>query len=324
MADKTKVLVKVLCDDEIKETLNSKFGEECEFCFAQDDEKTFDENVRFAEVFIGEPNPEQLTKAKSLKWLQLTWAGADKHLNMEGMMPDFCVTNASGAFGVIISEYAIGGIVAIYRSFPQYLENKKKRSWDRIDSADIIYGKKALVIGTGDLGKNVAYRLKAFGAHVVGVRKTNNTSPIEGFDEVRHVSDLDALLPEVDIVVGCLPNTPESTGMLDYDRMRKMKQDAVLVNVGRGNLIITDDLVKVLEEGRLKGVVLDVFEVEPLPDDSPLWVMDKVLMTPHISGPSFGGNWNVQENIWKIVIDNLGRYVRGEDLINVVDHKIGY
>ena len=103
-----------------------------------------------------------------------------------------------------------------------------------------------------------------------------------------------------------------------------MKKEAVLVNVGRGSLIPTDDLIRALQEGRLKGAVLDVFETEPLPSGSPLWEMDQVILTPHIAGPSFGGNTEVQDGIWNICMENLERYLNGEKLKNIVRLKKGY
>ena len=128
----------------------------------------------------------------------------------------------------------------------------------------------------------------------------------------------------MDIVIGCLPGTPETKGLLNYDRLHSMKKEAILVNVGRGSLIPTEDLIRVLEKGRLKGVVLDVFETEPLPETSPLWNKENILITPHIAGPSFGGNAEVQNMIWNICMDNLERYLDGKELKNIVRLKDGY
>ena len=132
------------------------------------------------------------------------------------------------------------------------------------------------------------------------------------------------MLPKTDIVIGCLPNTQETRGILDYKRLSLMKKDAVLINVGRGSLIKTGDLIKVLKDGHLKGVALDVFEKEPLDDDSPLWDMANVIITPHIAGPSFGGNKDVERAIWDLCIDNLSLYLDGKMLKNVVNLRQGY
>ena len=125
-------------------------------------------------------------------------------------------------------------------------------------------------------------------------------------------------------MIGCLPGTLETKGLLNYDRLHSMKKDAVLINVGRGSLIPTEDLIRALQEGHSKGAVLDVFETEPLPFDSPLWEMDQVILTPHIAGPSFGGNAEVQDMIWNICMENMERYLNGKELKNIVRLNEGY
>ena len=129
---------------------------------------------------------------------------------------------------------------------------------------------------------------------------------------------------QADIVIGCLPNTRETAGLLTAERLHAMKAGAVLVNVGRGSLAGTDDLVSALQDGHLGGAALDVFETEPLPADCPLWDMENVLLTPHIAGPSFGSSADVQNTIWHICMDNLERYLTGNPLKNVVNRSEGY
>ena len=243
---------------------------------------------------------------------------------MKDILSDIILTNASGAFGQIISEYVIGMIISLYRSFPKYWENQNEHIWQKNNSSDTIFGKKVLILGTGDIGKNVAVRLKAFGACVNGIRKKRSSSSIVGFDNIYDLSSLDELIVDSDIIIGCLPDTNETRGLITYNRLKAMKKDAILINVGRGNLIRTDDLIKVLESGHLKGVALDVFENEPLPDSSLLWNMDNVIITPHIAGPSFGGNANVQNLIWNICFENIERYLNGDELKNTVNFFEGY
>lgn len=304
-----KILVMVPCGDEIKEKLNKEFGEECQFIFAHENNALLEEHILSAEVIIGEPDKEQLLEAKELKWLQLTWAGTDKYDKMTDLPKSLKITNASGAFGKIISEYVVGNIIAIYRSFPKYWEGKKNKLWERMDTADTIFGKTALILGTGDIGSNIAHRLKSFDCRVLGIRRNNTGEELPDFDEIYTMESLEELLPKVDIVIGCLPNNEGTKGQLNNKRLNLMKQDSVLVNVGRGSLVNTEALVKILEAGRLKGAALDVFEVEPLPSDSPLWDMKNVLITPHISGPSFGGNRDVENAIWDICINNIKRFL---------------
>lgn len=299
----------VPCNQRIQDKLESEFGKNYEFCFAYGDDGRIAEVLPCAEIIIGEPDEDQILAAKKLEWIQLTWAGTDKYDKMTNLPPDLKITNASGAFGKIISEYVVGSIIALYRSFPKYWENKKSKAWKRVDSATTIFGKTALILGTGDIGSNVAHRLKAFDCKVLGIRRQLSEAKMQDFDEVHTIDSLEGLLPQADIVIGCLPNNDDTRNQLNHERLDLMKQDAVLVNVGRGSLIETEALISVLEAGKLIGVCLDVFDIEPLPDNSPLWNMENVLITPHISGPSFGGNKDVEDTIWDICIRNLKLYL---------------
>ena len=208
-----------------------------------------------------------------------------------------------------------------------YWKNKQECLWVQNRSSDTIYGKNVLILGTGDIGKNIAHRMQAFETHVTGIKRTavsEHSQQLKDFDEVYDLTALDDKLPQADIVIGCLPGTLETKGLLNYDCLHSMKKDAVLINVGRGSLIPTEDLIRALQEGHLKGAVLDVFETEPLPFDSPLWEMDQVILTPHIAGPSFGGNAEVQDMIWNICMENLERYLNGKELKNIVRLNEGY
>lgn len=319
MEAKINVWVKAPCDEATRSELLTRFGAACSFRFAEDGAFPPEQ----AEVIIGEPDREELAAAKDLRWVQLTWAGVDRYVPQRDALRGAVLTNASGAFGGIIAEYAVGAIIALYRGFPQYWENQKNHRWAQQTRARTISGKRALLLGTGDLGRSLAKRLRAFGADVTGVRRSAGAGLTE-FDRVCSLSELDALLPDADIVAGCLPDTPETRGLLTRARLRAMKPDTVFVNVGRGSLVATADLIAVLQSGHLLGVALDVLDEEPLPASSPLWDMENVLLTPHIAGPSFGGNRDVQDAIWGICMENIGRYLRGERLKNIVDLSRGY
>ncbi len=321
---KIKVLIKPQCDAEIRSRFISKFGEKCEFIFEDNESGN---SVETAEVMIGEPEESEIQKAGNLRWLQLTWAGADKYTKMKAFPSGVTLTNASGAFGKIIAEYAIGTVIALYRSFSVYWDNKQKHLWKKSDSSSTIYGKKVLILGTGDIGRNIAHRIKAFETEVIGIKRTlssGTSEQLKDFDQVYDLTALDQQLQKADIVIACLPGTPETKGILNYDRLHFMKKEAVLVNIGRGTLIPTEDLVRTLQEGHLKGAALDVFETEPLPENSSLWNMENVILTPHIAGPSFGGNTEVQDMIWNICMENLERYLDGQKLKNTVRMTEGY
>lgn len=322
--EKTSVLVLARCDTAMREILRDRFGARCAFTFIEEGGSPTIDQLRTAAVILGEPSEDELAQAESLRLLQLTWAGADKYTRMANLPQNVVLANASGAFGTIIAEYAIGSLVVLYRSFGRYWSNKQAHIWQKCDHAVTISGKTALVLGMGDIGANVAHRLKAFGAAVLGVKRTAVSAVPPDFDEAHMMNELDSLLPRADIVIGCLPNTRETAGLLTAERLHTLKAGAVLVNVGRGSLVKTDDLVAALRDGHLGGAALDVFETEPLPADCPLWDMENVLLTPHIAGPSFGGNADVQNTIWQICMDNLERYLAGKPLKNVVNRSEGY
>lgn len=194
--------------------------------------------------------------------------------------------------------------------------------WRDAGAERTIEGKTALILGTGDIGSNIAKRLSAFGTKNIGIRRTGE--PAQYFDEMYTLSNIDALLPRADLVIGCLPNTKETGHILNYDRLCLMKSDALFINVGRGSLIDTDALIRALEERRIAGAILDVLENEPLAADSPLWKMPNVLITPHISGRGFGHDPATEKKVWDICLENLRRYIAGEDIINEVDMNLGY
>lgn len=323
MEKRQTVLVMAARSAEITAQLAARFGSRCELLFAEN-EPDFDAALARANAIIGEPDEDQLQNARALSWLQLTWAGADKYARMARFPVGVTLCNVSGAFGTVISEYVLGSIVALYRAFPTYWSQQKRHVWQQHAKGSTICGKRVLVFGMGDLGANVARRLTAFGAQVTGVRRVRREALPAGFAEAYIMEEAEGLLPRADLVINCLPSTPETEGFLTRARLCSMKKGALLINVGRGSFVKTDDLVFALEKGFLGGAVLDVLETEPLEESSPLWDMGNVLLTPHIAGPSFEGNVDVQSAIWAICMDNLERYLDSEPLLHVVDRSAGY
>lgn len=315
-----KLLITVPCKLEVKESLLREFSSQYEIIFAQDDPEIITQELKTAEVVIGEPAPVLLETAKNLKWMQITWAGADRFTR--DFPENVVLTNASGAFGRIISEYTMGMILAQYKRLPQYYVNQKKKVWADLGQERSLLNKKVLILGTGNVGSSIAQKLHAFGTYNIGINRSGRCP--EHFDECHPVTELDTYLPTTDIVIGALPRTPFTQGLFDYRRMRLIQKDAMLVNVGRGTMIVTKDLEKLLEEGHFSGVVLDVMEPEPLPETSSLWTSDRVLLTPHISGIGFGHEDATEAAIWDICLENLRLYAAGKPLTHVVDVAAGY
>ena len=281
------------------------------------------ESLADADAVIGNAPVEAIRTAKELKWLQIIYAGVETYTGNPTFPGQVMLTNATGAFGGIIAEYVLAGILASYRRLFQYKDQQRMQLWKDAGSESMLMAKQALILGAGDIGEQTARRLKAFEASVTGIRRVVREKP-ECFDRMAVLDELDELLPEMDLVIGCLPKTPETIHILDERRLRRMKKGALIVNVGRGSLIETEGLVRVLEEGHLSGAVLDVTEVEPLPQDHPLWKMDQVLITPHVSGKSFGHVKQVEQKIISICCENLKRFLEGKPLCNRIDFESGY
>lgn len=315
-----KLLITVPCNAQVINCLTEEFSHTYDITFAQGDESVIARQLPTAEVIIGEPNPNQLGNAKNLKWMQITWAGADRYTR--DFPENVTLTNASGAFGRIISEYTMGMILAQYKRLPHYYVNQKNKIWADLGAERSLLNKRVLILGTGNVGGTIAQKLHAFDTYNIGINRSGKAS--EHFDEIHKLEELDALLPTADIVIGALPRTSGTIGMFDYRRMGLIQKDALLVNVGRGTMIVTKDLEKLLEEGHFSGVVLDVMDPEPLPETSSLWTCERVLLTPHISGIGFGHEDATESTIWDICTDNLRRYAAGSPLAHVVDVAAGY
>ena len=277
-----------------------------------------EEIVRDAEVVMGNISRDLLAKCGKIKWLQLQSAGANLYADIPD---DIILTNCAGAFGTAISEYMMAEILMVMKKLDKYLDNQRNGEWKRLGTVNTIAGSTVLCVGMGNIGGEMAKRMKAFGAYVIGVQRTVHDKP-DFVDELHTIEEIDELLPRADIVTMSVPETSQTIHMIDERRLRLMKKDAILVNVGRGTAIVTDDLVKVLNEGHLAAACLDVTDPEPLPEGHPLWTARNVYITPHVSG---GENTDITEkNIRERFYVNLKHYVNGEPLEHIVNKRLGY
>ena len=274
-----------------------------------------------AHVVIGDCSPKELSGFANLRWFHLVWAGVDRY-RKEDFPADALFTNGSGAYGVTIAEHMMACILSLYRQLRHYDCLQKAHVWDEHWQEGTLEGKTVLILGAGDIGQVLAKRLQVFDCKVLGIRRQKGILPC--FDEMYTLEQLDDLLPNADVVACCLPGTAETKGLLDENRLRAMKPTALLLNCGRGNLIVTKALEKVLLEGHLGGCGLDVTDPEPLPGDSPLWDLERVILTPHISGASFGHVGEMEDKIYRLAAENLRRYLDNEPLLNQVDFETGY
>ncbi|WP_435868962.1 D-2-hydroxyacid dehydrogenase [Actinomadura coerulea] len=251
-------------------------------------------------------------------WVHIASAGVDR-LMFPGLIDsDTVVTNSRGVFDEPIAEYVLGLVLAFAKDLHTTFRLQGERRW-RHRETERITGARALVVGTGPIGRAIGRRLSAAGLAVSGAGRTaRDADPDLGV--VHPMERLGEALAGADYVVLAAPLTPQTRGMIDAAALERMRPSARLVNVGRGGLVAEDDLVRALRAGRIAGAALDVFEDEPLPASSPLWDMPGVIVSPHMSGDVVG--W--RDELVRLFADNLGRYVSGRPLRNVVDKRLGY
>jgi D-2-hydroxyacid dehydrogenase (NADP+) len=275
------------------------------------------------EIAAGGFPRDLLTKARNLRWLQQWGAGADWLLrHPKAVELDFVLTNASGVHPIQISEHILALLLAFARGLHQAVRAQDRHEWFSYEQQRGVFeltGKTMLLIGVGAIGERTARAARGLDMRVLGVRR----HPAVGSPCVEAMFGPDQLLdvlPEADFVVLTIPLTHETRGMIGERELRAMKPTAHIINIGRGGTIQEDVLIRALREGWIAGAGLDVFETEPLPEDSPLWDVDNLIITAHYAGASP----KYTERAMSIFLDNLCRYRAGEPLRNVVDKKLGY
>ena len=286
-------------------------------------ENPTEEELAAAEVIVGFPPVPRLSSAKNLRWLQIPWSGADGYADHPDFPAHVILTNATGAFGRPIAEYAFGAVFTLMRRFHQYRDCQKEAKWQRQGDELSPTGKHVLILGAGDIGTNAAQLFKMMDCRITGVRRVIRNVPQE-FDAMITLEQVDEYLPEADIVICCMPHTPLTQGFFTKARFEKMKSTAIFVNVGRGTLVDHEALAEVLNEGKIYGAALDVTNPEPLPENHPLWKCRNVLITPHVSGQTFAGLKDKEDFFFRMCRENLEAYRDGKPLQNRVDLKTGY
>ena len=305
-----------------------------------DDEAQALHHIPDADAFFGKITPWLLAVAPRLRWVQAPTASLEHYLFPELAAHPCVLTNMRGLFSDVIADQVMGYIICFARNLHVYVLQAAAGRWapvggegarvafntgpgtvNDIDRAHRHLADATLgVVGFGAIGREVARRAAAFGLRVIAV----DPRPVDPPPEVAalwRVEELPQLLGQSDYVVIAAPHTPRSAGMFRRPQFRQMKRDAYLINIGRGAIVVLDDLVAALEAGEIAGAALDVFETEPLPPDHALWRMPgRVILTPHVAGysPRIAGRH------LDTLLDNVGRFVRGEPLRNVVDKERWY
>lgn len=264
-----------------------------------------------------------LSKAPKLKWIQGSMAGAGEVAKKAGLLEsEVKITTASGVYSGPLAEFALMAMLQHTKRLDRLREDQTARLW-RQGISGTLEGKTLCIVGMGNIGRAVAERAQAFKMRVVGVKRTirEEDEAWNYANELHETANLQTVLGEADYVVLTLPGTPETRHLLDRESLAAIKPGAYLVNIGRGSVIDEAALVESLENGHLSGAALDVFEVEPLPEDSPLWTMENVIVSPHSTDvvPELVNGLQVD-----LFCENLRRYLGGEPLVNILNKELLY
>ncbi len=285
-----------------------------------------DDELPDTDIFVGYSlRSEQFIRARKLKWIHSTAAGVGQLMYPELRASSVVVTNASGVHAVPMAEHILGLLIALARRFPAAVRYQSERRWAQQEIWDHplrpreLAGQTLLVVGFGAIGRELARRAKPLGMKIWAVTRSGKADA-ELAERILPASRLDEALAEADFVVLAAPETPETYHLIGARQLQAMKPTAYLVNVARGSLVDEAALAKALGCGSIAGAALDVTEQEPLPAESPLWRMENVFITPHISAAS--------ELLWdrqtELLLENLERWFSGRELRNLVDFKRGY
>lgn len=329
-----QLLIFPAIDDDRLRRLNEVAGS-LEVINSQDPARALD-FIRDAEGFFGKLTPELLAHAERLRWVQSPTASLEHYLFPELIEHPCVLTNMRGLFSDVIADHVLGFVLCFARNLHTYIRRQARSEWapvggeserslfssgpatvSEIDRrhqhlADMTLG----VVGAGEIGREVLRRAAAFGIRRLAVDPFCHSVP-GVIDEVWPTNRLNDLLAESDYVVIAAPHTPETAKLFRTPCLEAMKRSAVLINIGRGAIVDLADLTAALQSGLIAGAALDVFEIEPLPAEHPLWRMDNVIITPHIAGTSP----RIAERHLATLLENVRRFAADEPLLNIVDKR---
>jgi phosphoglycerate dehydrogenase-like enzyme len=274
-----------------------------------------------AEVMLTLNAPLDLPRlAPRLRWIQAMGSGVGQFVPSQLPAGGITLTNAAGIASAPIAEWVVGRVLAVYKRFDEHAAQQRRHEWAEALGA-LLEGRTALIVGLGAIGTAVAVRLRAFGVHTIGVKRSYTPGMSDpAVDELIGPADLLATLPRAHVVVVAAPGTAANESLFDATAFAAMRRGAVFVNVARGTLVDEGALVDALRSGHLRAAAIDVAREEPLPSDSPLWDAPNLAISPHSSASAD----RYLERVVDLFADNLARYVAGRNLRNVVDLSGGY
>ncbi|MGA9363070.1 MAG: D-2-hydroxyacid dehydrogenase [Bacteroidota bacterium] len=288
---------------------------------ATDDPKKIEMSLPNATVIFGEVKPGYLPPAKKLRWVHYPYAGVDKALFPEFVASGITLTCSRGLHKHQMTELLFGMMLTFTRRLFTYRSYQREKKWDTspFRETELLSDSTLGLLGVGAIGAEMARAAKGFGMRVIGLKR-DPFAHVENVDVLLGRGDLPRLLHNSDHIVVILPLTPETKNLITEKEFGLMERKPFFYNLARGSIVNTRDLIQALQQGKIKGAGLDVFDEEPLAKASPLWSMENVIITPHVGGlvPHY-----IREAIGSF-LENLSRYLKGDDLLNVVDKRRGY
>lgn len=276
------------------------------------------EKVEILITYGGGINSDLLDRMSTLKWIQVFQTGVE-HIPLEEVHKrGITLTNVKGIYGTPMSEYVMSLVLYITRQIPRFIRNQKLHKYDRKELVGEAKGKTIGIFGTGMIGQEVAKKAKAFDMTVLGFNTSGRSVPY--FDKTYTWDGKNEMLRQCDFIVLLLPETAETRGFIGRDELKLMKEDAYVINIGRGPLLNEGALIDSIEKGEIQGAALDVFDQEPLPKDSPLWDVENIIITPHLSGKTV----RFFERCLDIFDENYQAYCDKEKMAFAVDTQRGY
>ena len=260
-----------------------------------------------------------LPKMPNLQWIHTYSAGVERLLSNETFChSDILLTNSRGIHGIPMAEHVLGTMLISSRCLIEAWENQKAHVWKRLTNPDELFGKTAAVIGLGSIGREIAKHLKNMGMRIVAVKQKESIEPF--VDRLFTIDHLSEALSCADYIIVTLPLTPQTKKIFNTNTFHMMKEKSFFINVSRGNVVDEDALMEALKTNRIRGAALDVFASEPLPEDSPLWSVPNLFITPHYSAisPMY------LDRSLKIFRNNLQIFPQHVGMLNVVDKERGY
>jgi len=318
MIDAIQILITyTLSDDQLQSVRNVSPRLDVRYVPRQSEAEEF---FPSAEILFGDIDRIQYLKMPKLRWIQISTVGAERFLFPELLNSPVALCCAKGMHKFQMTELLFGTMLAVSRKLFSYYDLQKKKEWTTslVKESDVVNGRTLGIIGVGSIGTQMAKVAKSFGMYVIGTKRTPTS--IEWVDEMLPPSRLDVLLSRSDHIVLVVPLTPDTTNMIGEREFSLMKSTAVFYNLGRGASIDEKALIRSLRTKKIRAAVLDVFDAEPLPKESPLWTLPNVFVTPHVGGPIP----HYKGLLTAIFIENLKRFLEGKDFATAVDKSKGY